>query len=66
MTLGEKLKSIRTARSLSLEDLAKKTYLFRSFLSQIEQNKTKQNKTSPSISSLIKIAAAFLTLCTAV
>jgi transcriptional regulator with XRE-family HTH domain len=53
MTLGEKLKSIRTARALSLEDLAKKTNLTRSFLSQIEKNKT-----SPSISSLIRIAAA--------
>jgi len=53
MTLGEKLRSIRTARALSLEDLAKKTNLTRSFLSQIEKNKT-----SPSISSLIRIAAA--------
>ena len=53
MTLGEKLKSIRTARALSLEDLAKKTNLTRSFLSQIEKNKT-----SPSISSLIRIATA--------
>lgn len=51
MTLGEKLKHIRTARALSLEDLAKKTSLTRSFLSQIEKNRT-----SPSISSLIKIA----------
>jgi transcriptional regulator with XRE-family HTH domain len=53
MTLGEKLKSIRAARALSLEDLAKKTNLTRSFLSQIEKNKT-----SPSISSLIRIATA--------
>jgi len=53
MTLGEKLRSIRTARALSLEDLAKKTNLTRSFLSQIEKNKT-----SPSISSLVRIAAA--------
>jgi len=51
MTLGEKMKSIRRARALSLEDLAKKTNLTRSFLSQIERNKT-----SPSISSLIRIA----------
>jgi len=53
MTLGEKLKSIRAAKALSLEELAKKTILTRSFLSQIENNKT-----SPSISSLIKIANA--------
>jgi transcriptional regulator with XRE-family HTH domain len=53
MTLGEKLKSTRTARALSPEDLAKKTNLTQSFLSQIEKNKT-----SPSISSLIRIAAA--------
>ena len=37
MILGEKLKSIRTARALSLEELAKKTNLTRSFLSQIEK-----------------------------
>lgn len=53
MTLGERLKSIRTANALSLEDLAQKTNLTRSFLSQIEKNKT-----SPSINSLIKIATA--------
>jgi transcriptional regulator with XRE-family HTH domain len=53
MTLGEKLKSIRTAKALCLEELAKKTNLTRSFLSQIEKNKT-----APSISSLIRIAAA--------
>ena len=53
MTLGEKLKSIRTARAMSLEELAKRTNLTRSFLSQVEKNKT-----SPSISSLIRIAAA--------
>ena len=53
MTLGEKLKGIRAARTLSLEELAKKTNLTRSFLSQIEKNRT-----SPSISSLIRIAAA--------
>ncbi len=52
-TLGEKLKRIRTERELSLEDLAKKTKLTRSFLSQVEHNKT-----SPSINSLISIAHA--------
>lgn len=53
MTLGEKLKSVRTARALSLEDLAKKTDLTRSFLSQIERNNT-----APSIGSLVRIIAA--------
>lgn len=53
MTLGEKFKKTRTAKGFSLEDLAKKTNLTRSFLSQIEKNKT-----SPSIDSLIRIAAA--------
>jgi transcriptional regulator with XRE-family HTH domain len=56
MILGERLKNIRNARALSLEDLAKKTGLTRSFLSQIEKNRT-----SPSISSLIKIAQALET-----
>lgn len=51
--LGEKLKKIRLEKEFSLESLAKKTSLTRSFLSQVEKNKT-----SPSISSLIKIAAA--------
>ena len=53
MTLGEKLKKIRRENGFSLEYLAKKTNLTRSFFSQVEKNKT-----SPSISSLIKIAAA--------
>jgi len=53
MILGEKFRRLRAAKGFSLEDLAKKTNLTRSFLSQIEKNKT-----SPSISSLIKIAEA--------
>jgi len=51
--LGEKLKRTRTERGLSLENLAQKTRLTRSFLSQIENNKT-----SPSINSLVSIAHA--------
>jgi transcriptional regulator with XRE-family HTH domain len=51
--LGEKLKKVRTEQRLSLEDLAQKSKLTRSFLSQIEKNKT-----SPSINSLIRIAHA--------
>jgi len=53
MTLGEKLKNIRTTKALSLEDLAQKAKLTRSFLSQVEKNKT-----SPSIASLVRIAAS--------
>ena len=53
LPIGEKLKKLRTDQGLSLEDLAKKTALTRSFLSQVENNKT-----SPSISSLIRIALA--------
>lgn len=53
MNLGEKLKKIRTEKKLSLENLAKKTDLTRSFLSQVEKNKT-----SPSLSSLIKITGS--------
>ena len=53
VTLGEKLKKIRKEQELSLEDLAQKTKLTRSFLSQVENNKT-----SPSINSLISIAQA--------
>lgn len=51
--LGEKLKRIRTDQGLSLEELAQRTNLTRSFLSQVEKNKT-----SPSINSLISIAHA--------
>jgi transcriptional regulator with XRE-family HTH domain len=53
MTLGERLRKIRTNKAFSLEELAKKTGLTRSFLSQVEKNRT-----SPSINSLIKIAEA--------
>lgn len=53
VTLGEKLRKIRTAKKFSLGELAQKTNLTRSFLSQIEKNKA-----SPSVSSLIKIANA--------
>ncbi|MBN2468460.1 MAG: helix-turn-helix domain-containing protein [Deltaproteobacteria bacterium] len=53
MTLGEKLKKIRTAKAFSLGDLANETGLSRSFLSQVEKNKT-----SPSINSLFKITKA--------
>ena len=53
MNLGEKLKKIRTEKKFSLQNLAEKTGLSRSFLSQVERNKT-----SPSLSSLIKITSS--------
>jgi len=53
MKIGEKLKELRLQKKLSLEQLAKKVGLTRSFISQIEKDKN-----SPSISSLIKILAA--------
>ena len=54
MTLGKKSTGIRNTRAFSLEGLAKKTNLTRSFLSQIGKDGA-----SPAISSLMKIAGAF-------
>ncbi len=54
--LGKKILDIRLTRKVSLRDLAKHTGLSRSFLSQVEHGKT-----SPSISSLEKIAKALNT-----
>lgn len=54
--LGEKIFDIRLTGKVSLRDLAKHTGLSRSFLSQVEHGKT-----SPSISSLEKIAGALNT-----
>jgi transcriptional regulator with XRE-family HTH domain len=53
MKIGRSLKELRLQKNLSLEQLGKKVGLTRSFISQIEKDKT-----SPSISSLIKILAA--------
>jgi transcriptional regulator with XRE-family HTH domain len=53
MKIGKKLKELRLQKKLSLEQLAKKVGLTRSFLSQVEKDKT-----SPSIASLIKILSA--------
>ncbi|HPD60345.1 MAG TPA: cupin domain-containing protein [Thermodesulfobacteriota bacterium] len=53
MTLGERLKKIRSAKALSLENLAKNASLTRSFICQVEKDRA-----SPSLSSLIKIAKA--------
>jgi len=53
MELGEKLKAIRMEKKMTLDEVAKKSHLTKSFISQIELNKT-----SPSISSLMKLASA--------
>ncbi len=50
MKIGMKLKKLRLKKKYSLEKLAKKVGFTRSFLSQIELNKT-----APSIASLMKI-----------
>lgn len=54
MQFGNKLKELRLANKLSLEQLAQQVGLTRSFLSQIEKDKT-----SPSLASLIKILEVF-------
>jgi len=53
LDLGEKLKKNRKEKGISLSELAKKTGYTRSFISQVERNKT-----SPSINSLMKLASA--------
>ena len=53
MEFGKKLKELRLQKNYSLEKLAGKVGLTRSFLSQVEKDKT-----SPSIPSLIKILSA--------
>jgi len=53
MNIGKKLKELRTQKKLSLEKLAAKVGLTRSFISQVEKDKT-----SPSLPSLIKIVSA--------
>jgi len=53
MELGEKLRAIRAEKNLTLDEVAKKSSLTKSFISQIELNKT-----SPSITSLMKVASA--------
>lgn len=53
MEIGEKLKAIRMDKKMTLDKVARKSSLTKSFISQIELNKT-----SPSISSLLKLASA--------
>jgi transcriptional regulator with XRE-family HTH domain len=49
--LGKNIRKIRTARNLSMRDLAERVGVSASFISQVEQGKT-----SPSIATLKKIA----------
>jgi transcriptional regulator with XRE-family HTH domain len=53
MSIGNKVKELRKKRGLSLAELSQLTGFTRSFLSQVENEKT-----TPSIASLIKIANA--------
>jgi transcriptional regulator with XRE-family HTH domain len=52
--LGERLRRLRSARRLSLRDLADRSGLTASFISQIERGKA-----SPSITSLARLAEVF-------
>lgn len=52
-SLGERIRSLRDMRSMSLKQLAESTALTQSFLSQVERDLT-----SPSVASLRKIAEA--------
>ena len=53
MELGGKLKAVRVEKNMTLDEVARKSSLTKGFISQIELNKT-----SPSITSLIKMASA--------
>lgn len=53
MTLGEKLKELRLERKMTLHDVAEKTGYSKALISRIESDSV-----SPSLTSLIKIAAA--------
>ena len=53
LDLGERLRAIREEKAISLSKLAEKTGYSKSFISQVETNRT-----SPSISSLMRITDA--------
>jgi len=53
LDLGEMLRKTRKEKGVSISELAKKTGYTKSFISQVERNKT-----SPSINSLMKLASA--------
>ncbi len=52
-SIGERIKSLRNERNMTLSELSQKTNLSPSYLSQLERDKT-----TPSISSLVEIANA--------
>lgn len=52
-SIGERIKSLRNERNMTLSELSHKTNLSTSYLSQLERDKT-----TPSISSLVEIANA--------
>ncbi|GAB4471251.1 MAG: cupin domain-containing protein [Anaerolineales bacterium] len=52
-SIGERIKSLRNERNMTLAELSQKTNLSPSYLSQLERDKT-----TPSISSLVEIANA--------
>lgn len=52
-SIGERIKSLRNERNMTLVELSQKTNLSPSYLSQLERDKT-----TPSISSLVEIANA--------
>ena len=53
MDIGKKIRELRTANDLTLEELASRSELTKGFLSQVERNLT-----SPSISTLEDIMEA--------
>ncbi len=53
MTLGERLKSLRTERGISQGEIERRTGLLRSYLSHLENGHT-----VPSVETLVKIARA--------
>lgn len=52
-SIGERIKSLRNERNMTLAELSQKTSLSTSYLSQLERDKT-----TPSLSSLVEIANA--------
>ncbi len=56
MKLGRKIKSVRTGKGVTIQDIAERTGLSKGFLSQVENDKT-----SPSLNTLERIAEALET-----
>ncbi len=56
MKLGRKIKSVRTGKGITIQDIAERSGLSKGFLSQVENDKT-----SPSLNTLERIAGALET-----